>query len=104
MTGGVAVLNIGCSDRNRIEEKKARIEDALHATRAAVAEESCPRRRSAPPSHQDLDTLKLEGDEATGAESSEKGASLQQSPLPTTAVKKGNMVAKKYTKVRTNYG
>ncbi|MEI6846796.1 MAG: chaperonin GroEL [Chlorobiaceae bacterium] len=38
LSGGVAVLNIGASTEVELKEKKARVEDALHATRAAVQE------------------------------------------------------------------
>ncbi|MEN9359752.1 MAG: chaperonin GroEL [Verrucomicrobiota bacterium] len=38
LAGGVAVINIGAATETEMKEKKARIEDALHATRAAVAE------------------------------------------------------------------
>ena len=38
LSGGVAVLNIGAASEVAMKEKKARVEDALHATRAAVAE------------------------------------------------------------------
>jgi chaperonin GroEL len=38
LVGGVAVINIGAATETEMKEKKARVEDALHATRAAVAE------------------------------------------------------------------
>ena len=38
LSGGVAVLKIGASTEVEMKEKKARVEDALHATRAAVEE------------------------------------------------------------------
>lgn len=42
LAGGVAVLNIGAATEVEMKEKKARVEDALHATRAAVAEGIIP--------------------------------------------------------------
>ena len=42
MTGGVIVLNIGAATETEMKEKKARVEDALHATRAAVEEGIVP--------------------------------------------------------------
>jgi chaperonin GroEL len=42
LSGGVAVLNIGASTEVEMKEKKARVEDALHATRAAVQEGIVP--------------------------------------------------------------
>jgi chaperonin GroEL len=38
MTGGVAVIKVGAATESEMKEKKARVEDAMHATRAAVAE------------------------------------------------------------------
>lgn len=42
LTGGVAVINVGAATEAEINEKKARVEDALHATRAAVEEGIIP--------------------------------------------------------------
>jgi len=42
LTGGVAQVNVGAASEAELKEKKARIEDALHATRAAVAEGIVP--------------------------------------------------------------
>lgn len=42
LTGGVAVLSVGAATETEMNEKKARVEDALHATRAAVAEGIVP--------------------------------------------------------------
>ena len=67
LAGGVAVINVGAATQTEMKEKKARVEDALHATRAAVEEGIVPgggvaliRAQSA------LDNLKLSGDEAIG--------------------------------------
>ena len=43
LAGGVAVINVGASTETEMKEKKARVEDALHATRAAVEEGIVPR-------------------------------------------------------------
>jgi len=42
LTGGVIILNIGATTETEMKEKKARVEDALHATRAAVEEGIVP--------------------------------------------------------------
>ena len=42
LVGGVAVINVGAATETEMKEKKARVEDALHATRAAVAEGIVP--------------------------------------------------------------
>jgi len=68
IVGGVAVINVGAATETEMKEKKARVEDALHATRAAMEEGIVPGGgvallRCAPA----LDKLKLSGDEAIGA-------------------------------------
>jgi chaperonin GroEL len=68
LAGGVAVINVGAATETEMKERKARVEDALHATRAAVEEGIIPGGgvaflRSVPA----IDKLALEGDEAIGA-------------------------------------
>src|SRR6202030_1330800 len=67
LAGGVAVINVGAATETEMKEKKARVEDALHATRAAVEEGIVPgggvaliRAQKA------LHGLKMEGDEQFG--------------------------------------
>jgi chaperonin GroEL len=67
LAGGVAVIKVGAATETEMKEKKARVEDALNATRAAVEEGIVPGGgvallRAA----EALDNLKLSGDEATG--------------------------------------
>jgi chaperonin GroEL len=69
LSGGVAVINVGAATETELKEKKARVEDALHATRAAVEEGIVPgggvaliRAQSA------LDKLKGTEDEKVGVE------------------------------------
>ena len=68
LAGGVAVVRVGATTEPEMKEKKARVEDALHATRAAVEEGIVPgggvaylRAQKA------IEGLKLEGDEKVGA-------------------------------------
>lgn len=69
LAGGVAVINVGAATEVEMKEKKARVEDALHATRAAVEEGIVPGGGVALLRCQDaIDELKLEGDELTGAQ------------------------------------
>jgi chaperonin GroEL len=68
LAGGVAVINVGAATETEMKERKARVEDALHATRAAVEEGIIPGGgvaflRAIPA----LEKLKLDGDEAIGA-------------------------------------
>jgi chaperonin GroEL len=69
LVGGVAVIKVGAATETEMKEKKARVEDAMHATRAAVEEGIVPgggvalvRCIAA------IDKLKLEGDEQIGAQ------------------------------------
>jgi len=67
LSGGVAVLKIGAATEVEMKETKARVEDALHATRAAVEEGIIPGGGVALLRAQaSLDNLKLEGDQALG--------------------------------------
>jgi len=67
LAGGVAQINVGAATESEMKERKARVEDALHATRAAIEEGILPgggvalvRAKKA------LEGLKADGDEATG--------------------------------------
>jgi chaperonin GroEL len=67
LVGGVAVIKVGAATETEMKEKKARVEDAMHATRAAVEEGIVPGggvalARCVPA----LDKMKLEGDEQIG--------------------------------------
>ena len=69
LSGGVAVINVGAATEVEMKEKKARVEDALHATRAAVQEGIIPGGgvallRSIPA----LDKLKVDEEEAVGVD------------------------------------
>src|SRR5450631_216974 len=68
LVGGVAVIKVGAATETEMKEKKARVEDAMHATKAAVEEGIVPGGgvalvRCIPA----IDALKLEGDEKIGA-------------------------------------
>jgi len=69
LTGGVAQINVGAASEAEMKERKARIEDALHATRAAIEEGIVPGGGVALIRCMDaIDDLKLEGDEKIGAQ------------------------------------
>ena len=87
LSGGVAIIKVGAATEVELKEKKARVEDALSATRAAVEEGIVPGGgvvlvRSA----SYIDALKLEGDELTGAQIVKK--SLEE-PVRLIAVNSG---------------
>ena len=68
LSGGVAQINVGAATESEMKEKKARVEDALHATRAAVEEGIVPGGGTALLSCIDtIEKLKLDGDERVGA-------------------------------------
>jgi len=67
LAGGVAVIKVGAATETAMKEKKARVEDALNATRAAVEEGIVPGGGVALlRASEALGSLKLSGDEATG--------------------------------------
>ncbi len=67
LAGGVAVINVGAATETEMKEKKARVEDALHATRAAVEEGIVPGGGVALiRAQKSLDSLTLTGDEEIG--------------------------------------
>ena len=71
LAGGVAIVKVGAATETEMKEKKARVEDALNATRAAVEEGIVPGGGVAllrASKALDSLTLKLSGDEATGAD------------------------------------
>lgn len=69
LAGGVAVINVGAATETEMKEKKARVEDALHATRAAVEEGIVPGGGVALiRASQAVKDLKLEGEEAVGSD------------------------------------
>jgi len=88
-----------------MKEKKARVEDALHATRAAVEEGIVPgggvaliRAQKA------LDTLKLEGDEAVGLEIIRRAVEAPLRQLVANAGKEGALVVQEVKKAKGNEG
>jgi chaperonin GroEL len=69
LVGGVAVIKVGAATETEMKEKKARVEDAMHATKAAVEEGIVPGGGVALlRAGKALETLKLEGDQAVGAQ------------------------------------
>jgi chaperonin GroEL len=105
LAGGVAVINVGAATETEMKEKKARVEDALHATRAAVEEGIVPgggvvymRAEKA------IDVLKLEGDEAVGAMIIRKALEEPIRQIVENAGAEGSIVVDKVRGKETNYG
>jgi chaperonin GroEL len=69
LVGGVAVIKVGAATETEMKEKKARVEDAMHATKAAVEEGIVPGGGVALlRAGKALESLKLEGDQQVGAQ------------------------------------
>ncbi len=93
LAGGVAVINVGATTESEMKEKKARVEDALHATRAAVEEGIVPgggvallRAQAA------LKDLKLEGDAQIGVEIIRRACEAPLRQLTENAAVDGSIV------------
>ncbi len=105
LAGGVAVINVGAATETEMKEKKARVEDALHATRAAVEEGIVPgggvaliRAQSA------INTLKLTGDEATGAQIVFRAIEAPLRQLAANAGVEGALIVAEVKKGKGNTG
>ena len=105
LAGGVAVINVGASTEVEMKEKKARVEDALHATRAAVEEGIVPgggvallRTAKA------IDNLKLEGDEAIGAQIVNRAVEAPLRQLADNAGLEGALIVQEVKKGKGNEG
>ena len=93
LAGGVAVFNVGAATETEMKEKKARVEDALHATRAAVQEGIVPGGGTALVRAQAAVTkLKLKGDEQTGAGIVERAIEAPLRQLATNAGREGALI------------
>lgn len=96
LAGGVAVINVGAATEAELKEKKARVEDALHATRAAVAEGIVPGGGVALlRAVKSLEKLKLEGDEHIGVEIIREAAYAPATAIANNCGKQGNLIAEK---------
>src|SRR3954466_448505 len=105
LAGGVAVINVGAATETEMKEKKARVEDALHATRAAVEEGIVPggglaliRAQKA------LDNVKLEGDEAIGLQIVRRAIEAPLRQLADNAGLEGALVVSEAKRRKGNEG
>ncbi|MCE2960733.1 MAG: chaperonin GroEL [Akkermansiaceae bacterium] len=96
LAGGVAVINVGAATETEMKEKKMRVEDALHATRAAVEEGIVPGGGTALIRAQAaLGDLGLVGDEATGAGIVARAVEAPLRQLVANAGREGALVVEK---------
>lgn len=105
LAGGVAVINVGAATETEMKEKKARVEDALHATRAAVEEGIIPGGgvaliRCIP----SLDKLKLEGDEKIGVDIIRRALEEPIRQIVQNAGLEGSVVVMRIKQEKTNVG
>ncbi|HQK80042.1 MAG TPA: chaperonin GroEL, partial [Syntrophales bacterium] len=105
LVGGVAVIKVGAATETEMKEKKARVEDALNATRAAVEEGIVPgggvayiRTLSA------LDKLKLENDQAVGANIVKKALEEPLKMIAANAGMEGSVVVEKVKEKKGSFG
>ncbi len=105
LTGGVAQINVGAASETEMKEKKARIEDALHATRAAIEEGIVPGGGVALIRCIDaIDKLKLKGDEKTGADIVKHALSKPCFWIAENAGATGNLVVSKIAESKGGFG
>jgi chaperonin GroEL len=105
LAGGVAVINVGAATETEMKEKKARVEDALHATRAAVEEGVVPGGGVALIRAQvALDDLKLEGDEKIGLGIIRRAIEAPLRQLADNAGQEGALIVQEVKKRSGNEG
>lgn len=96
LVGGVAVINVGAATESELKEKKARVDDALHATRAAVAGGIVPGGGVALlRAVKSLEGLNLPGDEMIGVEIVRQAAYAPATAIANNCGKQGNLIAEK---------
>ncbi len=105
LVGGVAVINVGAATESEMKEKKARVEDALHATRAAVEEGiiaggGVAYIRAA----KALDGIKLDHDQQAGVDIVRKSLVEPAKQIAINAGQDGGVVVDKIRSGKGNYG
>ncbi|MBW1973629.1 MAG: chaperonin GroEL [Deltaproteobacteria bacterium] len=105
LAGGVAVIRVGAATETEMKEKKARVEDALNATKAAVEEGIVPGGgvaliRCIPA----LEKLKLEGDEAVGARIVKRALEEPLRMIAENAGKDGSVIVQKVMENKGSFG
>jgi chaperonin GroEL len=105
LSGGVAIINVGAATEMEMKEKKARVEDALHATRAAVEEGIVPGGgvallRCLPA----IDALPLDADEKIGADIVKRAMESPLRVLASNAGMEGSIVVQEVKKRKGNEG
>jgi chaperonin GroEL len=105
LSGGVAVIRVGAATESEMKELKARVEDAHHATRAAIEEGTVPGGGVALLRCREIvGALKLEGDEKTGAQIVQAALEQPIRMIAENAGLDGAIVASKVLEKEGSYG
>lgn len=105
LSGGVALINVGAATETEMKEKKARVEDALHATRAAVEEGIVPGGGVALlRCKKSLDDTGLKGDEAIGVSIVKRALEEPIRQIVENAGQEGSVVVQKVLLEKVNVG
>jgi chaperonin GroEL len=103
LVGGVAVIKVGAATETEMKEKKARVEDAMHATKAAVEEGIVPGGGVAlVRGGKALEKLKLEGDQKVGLEIIRRAIEEPMRWIATNAGHEGSIVVSKVKEQKNN--
>ena len=105
LVGGVAIINVGAATETELKEKKARVEDALHATRAAVEEGIVPGGgvallRCIPA----LEKIKLDGDKQIGIEIVKRAMEEPIRMIANNAGAEGSVVVQRVKTEKGSFG
>jgi chaperonin GroEL len=105
LVGGVAVIKVGAATETEMKEKKARVEDAMHATKAAVEEGIVPGGGVAYlRSIRAIDKLNLEGDQKVGANIVKRALEEPVRQIATNAGQEGSVIVEKLKNSPDNVG
>jgi chaperonin GroEL len=105
LVGGVAVIKVGAATETEMKEKKARVEDALHATRAAVEEGIVPGGGVALLRAQStLEALKLSDEQRVGVNIIRRALEEPLRQIVANAGEEGSIVVQKVREGKGNFG
>jgi chaperonin GroEL len=105
LVGGVAIIKVGAATETEMKEKKARVEDAMHATKAAVEEGIVPGGGVAlVRGGKALEKLKLEGDQKVGLEIIRRAIEEPMRHIATNAGAEGSIVVAKVKEMKQDEG
>src|SRR4051812_9548963 len=105
LVGGVAVIKVGAATETEMKEKKARVEDAMHATKAAVEEGIVPGGGVAlVRAGKALDGLKLTGDQLVGLQIVRRAIEEPMRHIATNAGAEGSIVVAKVKEMKADEG